>query len=91
MKEIKKQELQITINIELWWTSHHDSTSVSSGSYQTKNEGIENIKHQAVTKGLKGKEKRMGKDKRQEMKNYNSKREDLEEEDQGEDERNVIL
>ena len=26
-----------------------------------------------------------------EMKNYNSKREDLEEEDQGEDERNVIL
>jgi len=25
------------------------------------------------------------------MKNYNSKREDLEEEDQGEDERNVIL
>jgi len=26
-----------------------------------------------------------------EMKNYNSKREELEEEDQGEDERNVIL
>ena len=27
----------------------------------------------------------------EEIKNYNSKREDLEEEDQGEDERNVIL
>ena len=31
------------------------------------------------------------KDKKFEMKNYNSKREELEEEDQGEDERNVIL
>ena len=30
------------------------------------------------------------KDKKFEMKNYNSKREELEEEDQGEDERNVI-
>ena len=28
---------------------------------------------------------------KEEIKNYNSKREDLEEEDQGEDERNVIL
>ena len=33
----------------------------------------------------------VGKEKEKEKKNYNSKREDLEEEDQGEDERNEIL
>ena len=31
------------------------------------------------------------KEKKEDNENYNSKREDLEEEDQGEDERNVIL
>ena len=36
-------------------------------------------------------EKRREKNPNKEMKNYNSKKEDLEEEDQGEDERNVIL
>jgi len=72
----------------VFWTFHHSSVYYLRFYYYQPSKSIVNIFlfvfGLGLLTGIMINPKRK-------MRNYNSKREDLEEEDQGEDERNVIL